>query len=751
MVRSSLVLGGVALALLIFIVVYERGTVSTTEREQRSGRVLDRLVRERLSKVTIQRKGVTTVLTRGRDEKNDLDLGQWQVAAPFASIADQEAVDTLLGELEWLMGRRTLTGVKPEDIARFGLDKPRYRVTFTVGRDVSTFIVGKDSPQGDGTYVQASDPTVAYVVGKDLVESLDHDPEHFHTKELHDGLSMFSLHKLVLRDGSGERVIEKRGDYFWLTKPEAGLASEPAINAAIDGIDTLKATRFIATRPASGSDYGFQSPSFVAEATSLHVSSAGKDANKAQKATEKTLRLVVGAACAPHANESYLRVDDGPVMCANDADIDKAKKDAASLFESRLLILDDTQTLGVRVRSGKTELVLREDENGWTYELSEAGKAKTTAPADDAAVSDWFKQLRSAQVLSHQAGGAMLRDVGLDTPVLTIAFERGKDKAAFDVRFGHGSQGRVPAQRIDDGALLYFPQAVLSLVEPSTSRFRKLKLVDEAEGTFTKLSVTRASGPREEVTKTAGGFVLAGPAKAAVERSTVDEIVRLFSQLEVLRFVADEPSAEHGLASPFAVLTLEYAGKAGPKRYSLKLGAQTEGGRFAQLAGDTAVFVVADVLASLVDAPLVDCSALATPLEQLVSFEVVRAGKSVRVEGSAGGGWVVLGGSSPEPSRAEALARAVATLRASRVSTYGKAKPEEGLSRPVAELRIKSRAASGEAVHSLLIGAPVSAEQGAAHYARRSDLDVGFELPAEQVDALLEVPQAPEPAEAPAP
>ena len=54
MARTTIVLGISAVLLLAFILVFERGSLSTHEREARKGRILDRFVRDRVTRIELQ-------------------------------------------------------------------------------------------------------------------------------------------------------------------------------------------------------------------------------------------------------------------------------------------------------------------------------------------------------------------------------------------------------------------------------------------------------------------------------------------------------------------------------------------------------------------------------------------------------------------------------------------------------------------------------------------------------------------------
>src|SRR5207344_1441828 len=120
---------------------------------------------------------------------------------------------------------------------------------------------------------------------------------------------------------------------------------------------------------------------------------------------------------------------------------------------------------------------------------------------------------------------------------------------AYEIRFGRHEAGRVAATRLEgEPFTLWFPESALELVSVSAARFRKARLLDESDAAFSKLQLVHASGVTETVTKTDSGYQFQAPAAVPVERSAVDEIVRLVSALEALRFVADAPAPEHGLA-----------------------------------------------------------------------------------------------------------------------------------------------------------------------------------------------------------
>ncbi|HKP55187.1 MAG TPA: DUF4340 domain-containing protein [Polyangiales bacterium] len=708
--RTSIILGALALALLAFILFFERGTVSTGEREGRKGQILESFVRDRVERIEIQRKGVTTVLVRKQLDANDDSLAAvenagFHVEKPYAAKADRDAVESLLGALEWVTPRRSLGEASKEDLARFGLDKPRYRVSFQVGRERRSFQIGSPSGDGAGAYLLTPDDKRAYVVGKDLVEALDHEPTYFHTKELHSGVSVFSTEKLKL----GELLIQRRADQFWIERPEPILASGPMLTEVVNALDGLKATRFIADKANQPAQYGLDAPRFTLALDSKVFD--GKD-----KSHNEHLELRVGAACAGHAAESYIQVGSANVMCASDADLAKLQKPPAELREKRLLVLEDGEIRSCELQAGKRRLSVEEKDEGHTFRISQDGKDRETGTADDTALRDWYKTLRGLQAETFEESPT----VALGTPVLTATFARGKDKQAYVIQVGRVDGERVAVTRGGEKLVAWYPKRALDALGISSVRFRKAKLLDEDSNTFNKLTLRAAGRPAEVIHKQGDRYVFDEPrelAGSAAERANVDEIVRLVSKLEVVRFIADGPSADHQLTTPAYVIGVDYAGG---RMHTLRIGAATDGGRYAQLDSDPAVFLVAPALVRQIEGPLVSRGALAVPLEEMGDVEIIAAGGAPQKVATNDASYA-------------ALARAIATLRASRVLAYGKPQAAEGMEKP--QLRVVIQLKAG-GQRTLSFGNAVGEEANAEVYARRADLDVAFSVPRASLDGL---------------
>jgi hypothetical protein len=723
--RTSIFLAVLAALLLGFILWFERGSLTSGELEKRQSSAIPELVRERVSRLEIQRAGTTTVLVRQPHEQDADEPETWRVESPYRASADQDAVDTLLGELEFLDARRRFENISADDRKRFGFEKPRYRLWFTVGDRRESILVGNESPRGDGVYVQAADPRLAFVASKDLLETLAQEPAHYHTKELHAGAMMSDALELALSDAQGERAVRKQADGSWaLVRPALGLASEPTISEVIQAFDGLRARHFIEANAKSLGDYGLDKPRF--ELSLRTASTGGAPAKQPAAANQLVTRLRVGKACPAHPGESYVTVDGREISCALDEDLVKLGKPLAALREARMLPWSDDTISSLQLDRGDRRLRLTKNDAGWSYAVERAGKSLAQGDAHPDAVSDWLAALRAAKADRWQSGAeGPLRAAD----PITLSITR-KDKPRYELRIDAAKRPLV-AQRGTEPELAIFSESILDRLTPSAARFQKLDLLHVAPTAFRQLELRRKNQVERLVSADGKTFRIEAPIQADADTVRVSELTRLIGSLEGVRFVADEPDASHALTDPHVVVAAEYEDdpKSARKHIGLRVGGATDDGRFAQLDGRSGVFVLASQLAELLSEPLVSRSAMAVPLEAIAAIDVEFAGRKLHLERR--GEQIVATDPSVPPGRAQAIAEAIASLRASSVVGYGPSTAAQGLQKPFARIAITRNAPLGRRTIAL------GNELQGGRYARTDDLPVVFSLPAKLTSAFV--------------
>jgi len=176
--RTPLVLLIVAVALLAYVLTFERGRPSATEIESRSGLLLESLIPERISGVRIASGDQRIVLRRegeGFDET-------WSREEPKEAPADPEAVEDYLRAWEFAIPVRTLEAPTLDDLHAFGMDATKAEVSFEMGRAKVSIALGSGTPVDGGGYVRIGDGKAVTVVGKDVVELFSRTAKSFELK-----------------------------------------------------------------------------------------------------------------------------------------------------------------------------------------------------------------------------------------------------------------------------------------------------------------------------------------------------------------------------------------------------------------------------------------------------------------------------------------------------------------------------------------------------------------------------------------
>ena len=313
----------------------------------------------------------------------------------------------------------------------------------------------------------------------------------------------------------------------------------------------------------------------------------------------------------------------------------------------------------------------------------------------------------------------------------------------------------VWVRRGDDPQIARFPRAAEELLTPSAISFRDRRLVSDAEANAQRLRVVRGS-VEEALEKRGTEWRVTAPLEVPADRVIVRDVARAVASLTAIRVAADRAAPEHGLERPRVVLTATFEGalpgeggddhdhdhdhgeeddEGPPREIVLRVGAPTEGGAFAQLGDDPAVFVVATDLIEDLEGPLASRDLLATETSEVESLAIVRGGERIELR-REGDGWSAGQGPADEARTTMILDR-LASMRALGTTSYGEPAREAGMSSPALILEVGRRGGTPEQ-YEIRVGAPGAGGSDGWYHARRSDLAIGYRLGASVVRAFLE-------------
>ncbi|GAB4196446.1 MAG: hypothetical protein OHK0013_03620 [Sandaracinaceae bacterium] len=734
--RATLVLAVITAVMLAFIVVYERHTLSSGELESRRGRVLDRFVRPRVSRIAL-RRGDELIVSLVRDAEAEetldtFDVGTWHLTEPVTGDADPDAIDGVLQACESLSARRTLERVSDEDRRRFGLDAPRLVLTLHVADETQVVRVGADDEEAGATYVEVEGSGRVHLVGRDFFEALDHDTDHFRSKELFVDLVPRDVQRIGWRLGETETRLERRDDRWVVTAPLEGWARRSTVDALIDVLVDARIARFV----HDGGEALVGSPRATVEV-------AIREREGEARGTERTrnARLVVGSACpAGEASEGSetlaVRVDDGPIVCVPAGSLEALLDGDAPVRETRLLVVTEDQVERIEI-GGSSPIVLRREDGAW-----EIGEGEQARPADDEGVAEYLRALREQEAESFEPATAEnLAARGLDSPVRRVVVRRNDGAQVDEVRVGVSDTVGVWVRRGDEPVLARFVGSAVDLLAPSPLRFRSRELVAREPDDVLRLVIERG-GVEEVLSTDNGAWRIEAPQALAADRVATRDLVRTLATLRAVRWLAEPATPVMGLDAPRVRVRLELREATAaeddhdhvaehegtraspPTSVELSIGAATEGGAYARLTGEPAVFVIADEVVRALAQPLVDRELVGLDTSSATRIAVTGARASFVLERGDDGRWSV-DGRLAAPDATEAFLERLRSLRARGVVAYG---PAGGGN--ASTLVVALSAPNGD--HRIEIGAA----EGDWYHVRRDDLPVDFQVSRDVVDAL---------------
>lgn len=762
--RTSLVLGVVALGLAAFIYFYERELPSTEELQNRSDRLLPGFDRDRVDRVVLGEGEERIELVRERSDEPDAGpagaVGDWRLTHPRELDADPEAMDSLLSAIDWLERRRVFEQEGAAKAAKFGLADPRASIALRLrGRDIS-LKVGGEAP-GQALYVAMSgEDDKVYVVDQEFLEQISKEAGDLRNKQLVE--VQVSAVKAVRVTGVFHAV--RHGAAAWdLETPVAIRAKRRGVEAVVRDIERLRAARFIADDVSedSLSDYGLDRPR--------------REVTLRLEAQDESIVLRFGGECEGHGDEIYATVvESGTVACVEEDILEELAVNVDELRDLRPTALAEDEVQRITLERGDARIELARADDGWQVSSAADSEEGEALEADEETVEGLLEALRETEATDVTSD---LSSIGLagsesDADVVLRLWTGGDDEE-------EGGSGEALSFALEEsGVYLRRSGEAVALVLPSSFgerlvvdplHFRSRRLVSASASDAREIELT-AAGRRQVLRKGETRWRVVEPFEFAADDVIVRDIARSVARLEVERFVASAPSAEHGLARPRIELRVRFveadegdddddddeadAGAAEARDEVVLIGAEAEGGWYAKLDGDDQpVFVVADAFVERLESPLLDRDLFLLEDDRVERLLIERVGQErVEIERTEGG-WRTADGPAPEGAVAAILAR-FGTARAAEVVGYGGPTPAMGLSAPRATLRIAMMTEGeegGSEERLFQIGAEYGDEDTRRVYMRREDVDATFGMPLRVVAPVLEWGLSPEPDAGPSP
>jgi hypothetical protein len=350
--RKLLILTGVFLALLAFVVFWERHQPTSEEKAKSNKRLFDLDAKE-VASLSIERPDQQPVALSRKD-------GRWVLEGPKGGAADATTADGLVSDLARLdLLGETRSKFDPKE---YGLDVPKAKATLKMKDGSSrTVLFGEAIPGADAT--AAAEGGRLGSVKFAPVAQLTKPYDEYRSRNLVD-VSTADITRVTVARGPNRVVAVRVANSGWrLEQPVSDLASGTFVDQLLADLAGVRATEFPAVGPADLPRIGLAPPG--AEVV-------------LEKGSEVVSWLAFGAARADAAGKLFASRD-GVVMVVDDRAQESLGKELSAFREGKLLPLDTWLVTRVVFESGSLRAGAEKLDGAWRS----AGREIEGRAADD--------------------------------------------------------------------------------------------------------------------------------------------------------------------------------------------------------------------------------------------------------------------------------------------------------------------------------------------------------------------------------
>ncbi len=570
--RNTLVLFSVAVALGLFIVLFEAGGPTTDEAEDLALRAFPEFKGKTRGADAIEIvRGPDRIVLVKRDAGRSTQ--HWRITQPIEYRADLSRVIGLLGAFEG--AKKTRIGEKGEteirlapaaSVKAYGLDaESAVRVIIFAGRDRLLDVLVGSGASENRVYVShyaSRDPV--YVVGDEVRDEAMQTVDGFRDKRLVD-LVMGKVTGIeILRENKLAAGLARDADGRWhVVSPVADRADGKRVEDIVDRMGSLWADRFVAdfapddpARAERLAGYGLLPPE---RSVKITVELAGRKRQHEILFGGKIKKTETGQAPSWDVYAMVAGTDSVVNVPAESVGVLDVALDA--LRDRSVMDFSRNEAASVTVRRPAGDLRIERDGDGWSL-VQAAGDAAGASKrsADRERVRDFLQALIDLRVK-----GFLPSDTMLDSPLaVEVAFERPEEQGAGEaaparpselVHFEPGRGETIRARRGKRGAVFEVPSAILKDLTARAYRFYDRKVLSFDARNLNRLSIT-AGGVECAATRGAAGWTLVRAGGRAGERGgdiapvRADDIKWKLSDLEAVEYVeklAEVRLADYGL------------------------------------------------------------------------------------------------------------------------------------------------------------------------------------------------------------
>jgi hypothetical protein len=493
--------------------------------------------------------GSLQIIPAGGREINVLRTnGAWRLETPLVYPAQTAAIDGLLGTLEKLLPRLTLTAAElnahKDADAEFGFDHPQFKVELTAGNQTWHLWVGNKTANGDGVYVRMVGATGAFITDLTWLQFLPLEAKQWRDTSLVNVSDATDW--LVITNGA--QAIELRRDptnRLWhLVRPLPARADNLRVSVVLGELRNATVARFVSDDPK-------------ADLTAYGLDPATMDVWLGS-GTNLLTAVHVGTTVKDLPGEVYARRQgwNSVLATAKNSLADLWKASASSFRDPKLFEITAPVT-EIQMR-GRDTYTLQFISNAWTV-VGEKFPVEA-----DLVTNNLLKTLASMQVIDFVQDSitpADLQTYGFSNVVQTITLRSGlggtRPVIGELLVGGSTTNGLLYVKRSDEEFIYTTPDFGNEI--PNISDFFRARQIWRFSETNVATVTMRQSGKVRQFTRTGpNAWTVTGGSDVVIETRAIEETVHQLGDLAATAWIGrNYTDADVGITTNSPELTIE--------------------------------------------------------------------------------------------------------------------------------------------------------------------------------------------------
>jgi uncharacterized protein DUF4340 len=368
----------------------------------------------------------------------------WKMVAPLEAKADKTKLNDLISAINGAKVKEFLEET-PQDLAKYGLNPPRWRLTFFIGDDRAekTLLLGDEDTAKSGLNAKRGSMDPVFLVETKLLEKLPKEASDWRDRALM-AFKRDEVERVQIRDGDSTvevACVDNCGkipdDRWQLKQPLEARADAVKVRTLLRNLEELKAKAFITENATDLSPYGLDHP-----AGQIHIW---------LKEQSAPVTLLFGAADADKSGRYLKFPDRSAVYLIEQKDYGDLVKTAPELRDLKLLALKARDVRKLEVTQADGNVVLEGEGETWNQ------VKPTKTKVEGYKVRSLLWKLEDLEFKEEWPATAVAPDVhGLEQPAATLMLWGQDGKKLETLKLGKKLEGKewVYAQ-IESSPMVY--------------------------------------------------------------------------------------------------------------------------------------------------------------------------------------------------------------------------------------------------------------------------------------------------------